>query len=311
MAPLLDARGMIAVSETATLSANCDYDAVMVEAMPLHRYRFRCEANKTYTLMKYASVAYGAEDPSAATIRAIAAVRAASFDDLLKGSALLCAQALGAFRHAFPGQPETAVRDAQRRLANARKPPVDAVPVGSDARPRLPGDAGRGVLGHRTSPPPVLPQHRSRSGQKPDALPFQHLARSTREGRLRRLQRRVLCDEEPLQRIGSRRDRERIDGRRRSRTDRQDVDLHLRRDRLRPDELFRPRPRLRDHGRRRTGAAPRVRPLLRDPLRRRTGTPQAVRQRRDRSRRVPCEHRRQRPRRSGSPCLRWNRPSRR
>ncbi len=132
MAPILDGRGQIAVSETATLSENCEYDAVMVEAMPLRRYRFRAVANRTYTLVKYASVASAPADPTPATIRAIAAARAVSFDDLLKESAKLWRKRWNLSDMLFPDHPKLqfAMRNAVwQMLANRPSTPFQSVPM--------------------------------------------------------------------------------------------------------------------------------------------------------------------------------------
>ncbi|MDP3130836.1 MAG: hypothetical protein Q8N15_05880, partial [Bacillota bacterium] len=132
MAPILDGRGQIAVSEKATLSAKYEYDAVMIEAMPLRRYRFRCEANRTYTLMKYASVGFSSEDPTPATIRAITAVQNISFDDLLKDSAALWRNRWNVSDMLLPDNPKLqfAMRNAiWQMLANRPSTPTQSIPM--------------------------------------------------------------------------------------------------------------------------------------------------------------------------------------
>lgn len=84
MAPILDGKGAIAVSETATLSAKYEYDAVMVESQPLRRYRFKAVADQRYTLVKYAAVAYGPADPAEAAVAAVVRARDTGYEPLFK-----------------------------------------------------------------------------------------------------------------------------------------------------------------------------------------------------------------------------------
>ncbi|MFH0993758.1 MAG: hypothetical protein V1761_05370, partial [bacterium] len=84
MAPVLDGGGYIAVSETADFTVKCEYDAVMVENQPLRRYRFRVTPNQPVSLYKYASVAYGREDPMAVTVDTIVRARQKTYELLYK-----------------------------------------------------------------------------------------------------------------------------------------------------------------------------------------------------------------------------------
>ncbi|MFA5005967.1 MAG: hypothetical protein WC509_00650 [Candidatus Izemoplasmatales bacterium] len=132
MAPLLDGRGFVSVSETATLSAEYEYDTVMIEAMPLRRYRFRAEANRTYTLLKVAAVAYGVQDPSTTTVAAVTAFRSASFDEALLKSAELWRRRWDRADVLTPDNPkqQAAIRSSiWTLLANRPSTPLSSVPM--------------------------------------------------------------------------------------------------------------------------------------------------------------------------------------
>jgi len=132
MAPLLDGRGAIAVSETTVFAVPGEYDAVMVESMPLRRYRFRAEADRTYELVKIAAVAHAATDPSQQTVAAVAAARGSSFDDLLNASATVWRRRWNVADVAISDNPklQLAVRNSiWQLLANRPSTPTMSVPM--------------------------------------------------------------------------------------------------------------------------------------------------------------------------------------